>query len=515
MLNYLLLLLLFAVMVGLCFVPGFIELKWPKDEGPISIDVTRDIDERYFAKAFSQYMDSALSAPEARELTETESQPWLFSGLTAKVMRTAIHRGTEDIVVAEGLASIPANTECPQVLFLKGDLATGDGCVLRQEVKITGDCRVGANNHVLCLAGRNVLLGDGTVVDGWVDAEDELIVGQGCDIKSRATAGAKATINGACSLKSVSAPLIHVSADLQDASIIQQAEEEVDEVDAVDAPRALAGQIQDDGAVTIIREVSLEREGSVGEEPLPEQPGRPDLPAERLEPEPSRGSAEAPLGEVPRRPQVLDTPLISWDQKLDEVVRERFFSATLEEIAAEISAVVKTPVPGRSILERAVALGVIDSPLSALNETQKPEYLRSLPVWLQAPETVRVRGNVSIPDGVHVPYDMIVEGNLETGTGVVFFGGVQVKGSASIGTVNHIERSLVTHGDVRLDEYTAITQCVDSAGSIIIRTGSRIGVAGLGGMASRESILIENGVTIYGKIYAETGIKFVKRMGAR
>ncbi|MCW4026629.1 MAG: hypothetical protein NWE76_03985, partial [Candidatus Bathyarchaeota archaeon] len=58
-------------------------------------------------------------------------------------------------------------------------------------------------------------------------------------------------------------------------------------------------------------------------------------------------------------------------------------------------------------------------------------------------ETIRVRGDIRIPKGEVIPYNMIVEGNLTSQEDVTFQGGLHVKGRAIIGARNRLEKSIV------------------------------------------------------------------------
>jgi len=109
-----------------------------------------------------------------------------------------------------------------------------------------------------------------------------------------------------------------------------------------------------------------------------------------------------------------------------------------------------------------------------------------------ANETVRVRGDVRIPKGEIIPYNMIVEGNLTSREDVIFKGGLHVKGRAIIGARNRFEKSIVCQKDLILFEDVIVYNCIDCEGLVLIMNGARIGVGPEGGgIASASTVYIE------------------------
>jgi len=108
-------------------------------------------------------------------------------------------------------------------------------------------------------------------------------------------------------------------------------------------------------------------------------------------------------------------------------------------------------------------------------------------------ETIRVRGDLRIPKGEVVPYNMIVEGNLTSQEDVIFQGGLHVRGRAVIGVRNRLEKSIVCQKELLLSEDVIVYNCIDCEGLVFIKNGVRIGlgVEG-GGIASASTIYLEN-----------------------
>ena len=108
-------------------------------------------------------------------------------------------------------------------------------------------------------------------------------------------------------------------------------------------------------------------------------------------------------------------------------------------------------------------------------------------------ETIRVRGDLRIPKGEVVPYNMIVEGNLISQEDVTFQGGLHVKGRAVIGARNRLEKSIVCKKDLLISEDVTVYNCIDCEGIVFIKDGARVGV-GMdgGGIASARNVYLES-----------------------
>ena len=124
-------------------------------------------------------------------------------------------------------------------------------------------------------------------------------------------------------------------------------------------------------------------------------------------------------------------------------------------------------------------------------------------------ETIRVRGNVRIAKGEVIPFNMIIEGNLVSQEDVTFKGGLHVKGRATIGANNRLEKSIVCQKDLLLCQNVIVNNCIDCEGLVFIKNGVRVGV-GIdgGGITSKRSIYLENAEGPL-RIQSEEGIRLV------
>jgi len=111
----------------------------------------------------------------------------------------------------------------------------------------------------------------------------------------------------------------------------------------------------------------------------------------------------------------------------------------------------------------------------------------------QMHETVRVRGDLVIPKGEIIPYNLMIDGNLTSKDDVIFQGGLHVRGRAIIGAHNRLEKSIVCQKELVLLEDVVVYNCIDCEGLIFIKKGVRVGVGEEGGgIASASTIYLED-----------------------
>lgn len=124
-------------------------------------------------------------------------------------------------------------------------------------------------------------------------------------------------------------------------------------------------------------------------------------------------------------------------------------------------------------------------------------------------ETIRVRGDLRIPKGEVVPYNMIVDGNLTSQEDVIFQGGLHVKGRVVIGARNRLEKSIVCQKELFLSKDVIVNNCIDCEGLVLIKKGLRVGAGSEGGgIASRSTIFLEKPVGPL-RIKSKKGVRIV------
>lgn len=385
MIGYFILVGFFLTLVLLCFVPGLIEYRRPKDEGPLFIDFDRDLDERYFSRSFREMLWHALQDADQVELPSS-SLAGLNKDTSVTRAEVTINRGREIVFTVTGDLRLPAQTELIETTVVTGNLETGNDCRFKKEVLVEGDAIIGENCRLLCLTGKNITLGENSIVEGWLDAEENLYVKAGCKVGSRASAEKKVVADLGAQLSRISAPELQVGVNGR--------------------PKK---------SITVIRAAH----------------------------------------------------------------RRAFESQKKQEKAA-------------------------------LSFLEKKDY------WLQGAETVRVRGNVSIPDSGICPFNMIVEGDLTTGDDVSISGGVHVRGKIEIGERNYFAKSLVGEKSITIGKDSIVENCVDSEGFLRLMEGVRIGQGpDGGGISSGDVIYMEEGVLGHHKAYGEKGVLTTRAQALR
>lgn len=201
---------------------------------------------------------------------------------------------------------------------------------------------------------------------------------------------------------------------------------------------------------------------------------------------------------------------LEWTNEMDEHIRKQFKKVSLGTLKRDLDRRFGLSIPEMMILRRAEALGLVSRNLRELTDKQKPEYLKSNIVWMQGAETVRVKGDVSIPENDRVPFNIIVDGALITQSDVVFQGGLHVKGNTVLGDRNSVMKSLICDDMVLLGRNTVVENLVDSDGPVFVRHGVIVGTGDKGGIASGDTVYVELGFSGKTKIYAYRGVKVVK-----
>jgi predicted acyltransferase (DUF342 family) len=394
----------------------------PKDAGPLRIDMNRNIDERYFSQSFRKMVDIAIRNPEhaADPLPVDEDR---FGGTEGRLIRARINRGEENIIELDGDVTIAPNTKVNEVLVVRGALKTGKNCFFEKEVLVEGDADFGSDNNLLCASAANMVVGENTDVEGWLDADGTIHLREGGRVMSRATAGKKLLIDG-----------------------------------DVASPRFAAPEVD--------------------------------------------------LGEVSRLAENYINPTdsiraVKWTPAMDSYLSEKFETDSMDELHNAIRARFHVSAPEIVLLRRAVLLGLVDRSLFKMESKEKPAYMKNNSVWLQGGETARIKGNIEIPDGETVPFNLIVTGNLKSGEKVTFQGGVHVKGIAKIGRMNHMWRSLVCDRNIEMGDHSIVENCLDAEGDIVVHEDVKVGIGtDGGGMSAGGKITLGRGFEGHNKTFA-------------
>jgi len=132
----------------------------------------------------------------------------------------------------------------------------------------------------------------------------------------------------------------------------------------------------------------------------------------------------------------------------------------------------------------------------------RPEYLKgSRDIGA---ETVRVKGDINIPDDENVQFSLIIFGDLTAGRNVNFLKGLHVEGNVRLGESNSVKGSIHCEGNMMIGRETTVEKAVYCRGVLLIGKGVRVGVGeDGGGVVCRSTIYVEQESTVGAKLEAE------------
>lgn len=474
MTGYLFLLAIFAVLLFLIFVPALIELRRPRDAGPLKIDLDAPLNDRYFSLSLEHLVwgEPVGDGPAEKTGDDSEHAPVVWSkavGAQApkwltqakgEVGEVVMNRGTETVWRVAADVRIPDGSRVPNILVAKGSLTAGEGCDFSQDVFVGGDCNIGPRSRLRALGVKGDLsIAQQCEIAEWIDAQGDLTLSDHCTVGTRVTAGKNLIVGTACKLKTMAAPDFSVSVSADPA---KQATSET--------TASCEGASDKDSAVAVD-----------GGSPIPEEQG-----ADRLD----------------------------HIAELDEIIRTEFHQRPIEDIVDIATRCLGGDISAPLIMRRARTLGLIEKPLERISDQQKPAYLRSKIVWRQGHETFRVTGDVRIPTGTRVMYNMIIDGSLVVEDDVMFEGGVHVRGDCQVGKRCIVAASIVAIGRVEVSEDAKIDGVIDADGDVFLHRGVRIGYGKFGGgVGSGSLVILEQGVFGCHKIIGVEGILTVSDGG--
>lgn len=176
--------LLFMILLAGPFLPAILEIIRKKDADPLFISSNYSKDPRYFGKSYKQILKRAIAGlPAAPQISEVM--------LSKK----------ESIQITQSI-SIPDSEKLANLLFVQGNLASGAGVHFQKEVYVAGDSDNGPYNIFRTLAAEgNVILGEATMFERWLDAEGDLEAGANCHLGVSAACGGRLRLGKGCSFR--------------------------------------------------------------------------------------------------------------------------------------------------------------------------------------------------------------------------------------------------------------------------------------------------------------------------
>ena len=159
---------------ALPFIPGWLELRRPRDNKPLRIDGDYQKNPFFFGDSFRALLQKAMPA----------TFPPGHSDAQVTLSRIEkVHIVSEPVWVCE------PSTQTSRVLYVDGDMQAGSKDVFKKEVFVSGNSTIGdASRLQAILCQGNLSLGKDTRVVRWVDVRgNSLIVATSCKL-GRSTA---------------------------------------------------------------------------------------------------------------------------------------------------------------------------------------------------------------------------------------------------------------------------------------------------------------------------------------
>jgi len=161
-----------SLLIVFPFIPGLIEVYWPRDRYPLQVDMSYTKDPRYFGSAARRILADAL---------DIDAVP---AGAHEAVMSKP-----ETIVVADK-AIVPENGKQTEILVARGELIVGEKATCSGELFARDSARIGRGAVLRTLSCESdVRLEEAVRIERWLDADGDVIVGDACNLGVGAAAG--------------------------------------------------------------------------------------------------------------------------------------------------------------------------------------------------------------------------------------------------------------------------------------------------------------------------------------
>lgn len=173
----------FFILLLLPFIPGVVELRRPRDAGPLFIDMEYTKDPRYFGKSFRGIMKKLAR-----------------SDMDVGISNVSLSR--REVIQVAHTQRVNTGKQFNHLLCVVGDLVTAERVYFRKEIYVTGNATIGANNMVRAIASDGkVFLDSKTKVLRWIDAEESIEVRESCDLGINISCGGEVRIASDCKFK--------------------------------------------------------------------------------------------------------------------------------------------------------------------------------------------------------------------------------------------------------------------------------------------------------------------------
>ena len=183
---------LFVFMFFVPFLPGIIELYFPKDDKPLHIDMNYSKNPRYFDKSFKKKLTKALVASDM----DTDGK------MTVRLSKN------ETVYVIKN-KDLPRFIDSKNILVIKEEMKTSANMICDKEVYVNGDAILGRNNVIRgVLSEKNLILSKGCAIIRWAGSNENIIAEKDCILGVRASCDKTLSMEKNCQFKSLYGKMI-------------------------------------------------------------------------------------------------------------------------------------------------------------------------------------------------------------------------------------------------------------------------------------------------------------------
>ena len=182
----------FVLMFFVPFLPGIIELYFPRDDQPLKIDMNYSKEPRYFDKSFKKKLAQALAATDMDDDGKLE-----------------VKLSKDEVVYVIKNEDLPKFIDSEHILVIKEEMKTGANMVCDKEVYVNGDAILGRNNIIRgVLSEKNLILSKGSAIIRWAGSNENIIAEEDCILGVRASCDKTLSMEKNCQFKSLFGEII-------------------------------------------------------------------------------------------------------------------------------------------------------------------------------------------------------------------------------------------------------------------------------------------------------------------
>ncbi len=174
-----------TVVAGIvAFIPGWIELRKPKDDAPLYINEEYQISPFSLGDSFCRMLEGVLQKPLPTGKNHHELSLPIPDGDNIYKISESKNDAIIDIVLDNNTHTNGSPHQIEHVYCVYGNLSSGDNTLLSRETYVSGDVFLGEKSRLYSMfCGGSLTLEKKSSVKGWIDVRgSSFIAGEGCTL---------------------------------------------------------------------------------------------------------------------------------------------------------------------------------------------------------------------------------------------------------------------------------------------------------------------------------------------